>query len=321
MKKILLFVAVFYSIIGQAQTTAGFEDFNLAPESFLNGEDGSGGFTDGNIFLPNAYNDAYGSWSGWSISNTTDVTTPGYTNQYSAITAGGHDGSATFATAFVFGTNYIGMENEAADEPVAGMYVTNSTYAYLSMLEGDAFAKKFGGLTGNDPDYFLLTIKKIQNGTLYADSVNFYLADFRFDNNSEDYIIDEWTYVDLSSLGPVDSLVLTLSSTDVGAYGMNTPASFCIDNATTSDGIVNTNSPFANNNLAVFPNPTSQLLNVENIALNSVCKIYNMQGMLLLSQKADSDLLSLDVSQLAAGSYFLSVNEDGLIRSGTFVKQ
>jgi hypothetical protein len=37
-----------------------------------------------------------------------------------------------------------------------GVYVTNTTYAYNSMRDGDMFAKKFGGPTGNDPDWYKL---------------------------------------------------------------------------------------------------------------------------------------------------------------------
>ncbi len=320
MKKILLLFAFFYATIGQTQTTSTFEEFSLNSESFLNGSDENGGFTSGNIFLPNSYNTNYQSWSGWSISNTTDVTTPGYLNQYSSITGGGAENSETFAAAFVSGTNYLGMVDEAADQQVAGLYITNSTYGYLSMQDGDNFAKKFGGATGDDPDYFLVTIKKIQNGTLYPDSINFYLADFRFEDNTEDYILNDWTYVDLTSLGEVDSLVFTLSSTDVGSYGMNTPASFCIDNATTNDGIVNTHSPFVNTELEIFPNPTNQVLNIGNISSTSVCQVYNLQGQLLLSQNAEDDILTLELQHLNTGTYILSVNDNGKIRSRTFIK-
>ncbi|MBN2270361.1 MAG: DUF4465 domain-containing protein, partial [Sedimentisphaerales bacterium] len=62
-----------------------------------------------------------------------------------------------------------------------------------------------------------------------TEPVTFYLADYRYADNSRDYIVDTWRYVDLSSLGPVKSLEFTLSSSDVGAWGMNTPASFVID--------------------------------------------------------------------------------------------
>ncbi|MBT3193431.1 MAG: DUF4465 domain-containing protein, partial [Verrucomicrobia bacterium] len=46
----------------------------------------------------------------------------------------------------------------------------------------------------------------------------------------EDYIVGEWTWVDLTSFGPaVKSLHFSLSSSDNGAWGMNTPAYYAID--------------------------------------------------------------------------------------------
>jgi len=61
------------------------------------------------------------------------------------------------------------------------------------------------------------------------DSVNFYLADYRFADNDSDYIVNSWKYVDLSTLGGVDTYEFDLSSSDTGAFGMNTPAYFCMD--------------------------------------------------------------------------------------------
>jgi hypothetical protein len=59
--------------------------------------------------------------------------------------------------------------------------------------------------------------------------VEFYLADYRFADNRDDYILDTWQYVDLTSLGMIKSLEFTLSSSDIGEWGMNTPAYFAID--------------------------------------------------------------------------------------------
>lgn len=74
------------------------------------------------------------------------------------------------------------------------------------MLEGDGFVKKFGGEFGDDFDFFFLIIKKYFGGELSIDSVNFYLVDYWFEDNSQDYIVEEWIYVDLSIFGNVDSL-------------------------------------------------------------------------------------------------------------------
>jgi len=89
--------------------------------------------------------------------------------------------------------------------------------------------KKFGGATGDDPDWFLLTITGKDSSDAVTGTVDFYLADYRFDDNSLDYIVDEWTWVDLTSLGGATKLEFDLDSSDVGTWGMNTPAYFAMD--------------------------------------------------------------------------------------------
>ena len=220
-------------------SVATFDDLSLAPESYWNGSDGSGGFTSGNVFFPNAYDPSWGSWSGFSYSNMTDTTTRGYTNQYSAITGKGVNGSANYGVSYhmldwMNGTyetipNVVSLIGDNYNTTISGLYVTNTTYAYYSMLEGDSFSKKFGGDTGDDPDWFMLSIKGIGENGGYTGEVNFYLADYRFDDNSLDYIVNEWTWVDLTSLGNVVGLKFSLMSSDVGPYGMNTPAYFALD--------------------------------------------------------------------------------------------
>ena len=42
--------------------------------------------------------------------------------------------------------------------------------------------------------------------------------------------MSEWTRYDLSDFGFVKGLVIELSSSDTGQWGMNTPAYFCLDN-------------------------------------------------------------------------------------------
>ena len=208
--------------------------YSLGPESYYNGSDGAGGFTSQGAFFNNTYIDYGGgiySWSGWSVSNITDNTTPGYDNQYSAYPGGGADGSEFYGVAYTFnpGDAYIDLPGGAVIESMA---VTNTTYAGLSMLYGNAYAKQFGGPTGNDPDWFKLIITGLDEGGVTIGEVAFYLADYRFPDNSLDYIIDEWVSVDLASVSSAQTLSFGLESSDVGTYGMNTPAYFAMDNLT-----------------------------------------------------------------------------------------
>ena len=219
--------AVILLATGMAMGTATFEDIALAPESFDNGSSGHGDFTSGDILFNNNYDTLYGSWDGWAVSNITDNVTGGWGNQYSAIPGSGAEGSNNY------GVSYIGFaENPTAALTRAkvfdGAYFTNTTYAYFSMLNGDAFSKKFGGFTGDDEDWLLLTIEGF-DGATSTGTMEFYLADYRFADNGLDYIVDGWTWVDLTSLGAVTSLDFSLSSTDNGMFGMNTPGYFAMD--------------------------------------------------------------------------------------------
>ena len=211
--------------------TVDFEDLTLAPESFYNGADGAGGFVSQGAFFNNSYSPAFGSWSGWSYSNQTDVTTPGFLNQYSAynLPSGGGDDSPNYGAAdnFQLGDAMVLLPDGTTP---ASVRVTNTTYAALSMRDGDMFAKKFGGPDGTDADFFVLTIHGLDASGAATGSMNFFLADYRFQDPNRNYIVSSWTTVDLTPLGGASVLAFELTSSDIGPFGMNTPAYFAIDN-------------------------------------------------------------------------------------------
>jgi hypothetical protein len=149
---------------------ATFEDLSLSSGSYWNGgDDGSGygtysGFTSGDNYFVNYQYTGWNYWDGFAYSNMTDTTTAGYTNQFSAVTGTGVNNSSNYAIAYTSmmsgqaSQTYNGYTTGEYAQVVKGFYVTNTTYAYLSMLEGDGIAKAFGGDNGTDEDWFLLTI-------------------------------------------------------------------------------------------------------------------------------------------------------------------
>jgi len=296
-----------------AQTIADFENLQLQPESFWNGSDGGTGFASGHAFFPTSYHTEWDFWqSGFAYSNVTDNTTAGFMNLYGVITGSGYDGSANFAVAQ---NNSIVRLNGPA-ESVQGLYVTNSTYVALSMAEGDDFAKQFGSPLNaageedgtNGEDWFLLTVVGFLDGEQTTESVEFYLADFRFEDDADDYILTDWQWVDLSPLGLVDSIRFSLSSSDVGTWGMNTPAFFCIDNLTTQDAdptsIADANAGVS---FSVFPNPTADVVTVRGIAQQNV-RVMDMQGRTLMTQgPSAADMATFDLSALPSGIYLMEV--------------
>jgi hypothetical protein len=236
MKKFnILFFAVFITAQLFSQTVSTFENLTLPADTFWNGSDLSGGFSSGNAYFVNDYDTSFSSWSGFVYSDMKDSTTAGYGNQYSAITGGGYNGSSNYAIADEYGNAKILLTGNAAGKTVNGFYVTNTTFAYQSMKQGDAFAKKFGGASGTDPDWFRLRALGWKNGALKQQAVDFYLADFRSADSTQDYIVRDWRWIDLQPLGDVDSILFNLASSDTAFGFMNTPAYFAMDNFTTSD--------------------------------------------------------------------------------------
>jgi hypothetical protein len=247
-----------------APETARFEDvgFSLAAESFWNGSDGSGEILTDGVTFNNDFNPAFNAWSGWAHSNQTDTITPGFANQYSSFAGAGALSSSTYGVAFTGSiVPTVSLTNATSELGFESLMVTNTTYAGLSMLLGDAFSKKFGGADGTDPDWFLLTIEGFNSATESVGTVEFYLADYRFADSADDYIVDDWRVVDLSSLEGAVTLAFSLDSTDVGVFGMNTPAYFALDNVVLSDAQAAVGS--VTRNSADLSNPLTVMLSVD----------------------------------------------------------
>ncbi|MEM7317306.1 MAG: DUF4465 domain-containing protein, partial [Planctomycetota bacterium] len=106
---------------------------------------------------------------------------------------------------------------------------TNTTWSGISMRDGDAIAKAFGGPPGTDPDFFRLRVFGTEDGVPLEQNAELYLADFRFEDVTDDFILSEWMELDLTALSQADRLYFGLDSSDNGMFGMNTPAYFAID--------------------------------------------------------------------------------------------
>ena len=198
---------------------------------YYNGSDEAGGFWSGGVHFANTYVVAWGSWSGWAYSTTTDRVTEGFLNQYSAYPGSAADGE-------VYAVTYApsGLELPVGWKTPVSVKVANVTYGALSMLNGDAFAKRFGDdpatadvVETDYPDYLKLIVSGLDLDGQTKGLVEVYLADYRGDA-ATDHVLDTWKEVDLSPLGTgVASLSFTLESTDVGSWGINTPAYLAVD--------------------------------------------------------------------------------------------
>jgi len=234
-------VLLINSAMAWGYTVVDFKDLTLpSGESSWSGSypvDGIGGtgevtgFISRGASFSNFSDGDWHAWEGFAYSNMSDTTTPGYTNQFSAYTGTGYDaGDDIYAVGYDGSGTVRPTAAFATPTSLLGAYFTNTTYAALAMLNSEFSAKKFGGATGSDPDWFLLTITGKDAAGAVTDRVDFYLADYRFADNGLDYIVDTWQFVDLTKLGTVKSIEFSFGSSDVGDYGINTPKYFAMDN-------------------------------------------------------------------------------------------
>ncbi|MEZ4898778.1 MAG: DUF4465 domain-containing protein [Saprospiraceae bacterium] len=290
-----------------AQDTIGFENFALPLDTFLYQADPPGTFVSGAVVLPNFFDPTYGFWSGWSLSTMRDTLTPGYGNSFSVISGEGANHSDHYAVTYCSPSCTVRLGASAAGTVILGFYLNNTTYTYLSMRDGDAFAKRFGGETGTDPDFLSVTVHLYRDGELLTDSLVVYLADFRADDVAEDRLLHEWTYTDLSALGGADSILFTMQSSDVGIYGINTPTYFALDNVVVSTPVSarhqNSNIP-----LSLFPNPARDWITLPSgVGTNPSYRIYDLSGREYTSGSTKLAGSKLDVHALPAGFYLLKI--------------
>lgn len=320
MKKLTIFCLTMVGgtfALGQ-QTILDFEELTLTgSESYFDGSDGSGGFTSQLVSFNNIYQ---GYWaSGFAYSNTTDTVTPGYMNPFSSFAGSGANKSTQYAV--FYGTGEIRFGKTVKMD---SMKVTNNTYAGLSMRNGDSFAKKFGSTTDannvddgtNGEDYFLLRTYALDAQLVKIDSLDFYLADFRFADNSKDYIIQQWANLDLSAFQAVNGLSFALFSSDNGDFGMNTPAYFALDDLsfTTALGVFEQTKT----GLVVYPNPAENELFIR-LDESVTYRIYNLTGQVVDAGR-NEPFTGISIAHLSKGSYTLEISSGGKTAQTRFIK-
>ncbi|WP_345079391.1 DUF4465 domain-containing protein [Nemorincola caseinilytica] len=314
----------------RAQTVATFEALSLAhADTFYTNYTASGtdvGFANGMAYFPCVYDAAWGGiWtSGWAYSNMTDSVTSGFTNQYAAKAGIGHAGSEKYVVANAFGGVKVKLTDAAIGHPVKGCRITNSTYAYNSMRDGDGFARKF-----HNGDWFMLVAKGYYHGVKKTDSVGLYLANFLQPDSNDNYILRTWEWMDLEPLGKVDSIEFTLASTDVGSFGMNTPAYFCMDHFTTYETFDTSTPPptfTAGHEVAqtirVYPQPATDRLFIDlpdNAPVHMT--VVGMDGKVILTLDNAAPHTEISTTSLPAGMYLLQITGDGRKAAIRFAKQ
>ena len=209
---------------------ATFEDLYLDSESYWKGYDDemqsvfySGSYSFSNTCIPP------GTWGGFSYSNVTSTDfnpLQFLTHQFRSVTGKGVAGSNTYSVSFAFGskTEVAVMHDMLNGDIVDGVYLTNAAYTMHSILNGDSYGGPF-----SKGDWYKVIFKGnlAEGGT---STVEYYLADYRSENVSERYVLDDWKWFDLSVLGKVTSIEISVDGSRKNLGGLTTPGYFCSDN-------------------------------------------------------------------------------------------
>ncbi len=311
-KNILTFSIILICLWVKAQTIADFESFTLSPNSAFSPSITTV-FQTSNAQFEYEWDSSFGGfWSGgFAYTNKTDSANGSFSNLYGVKAYTGYSNSANF----VVGQDGGVIKLKSPNNTVNGFYITNTTYAYKVIRNGDSFSRKFGDTTGagsgttiaqgSYPDFFKITARGYLNGILKPDSAEFYLADFRFSNNAQDYIVNAWQWFNTTALGVVDSITFNIFSSDNSAFGMNTPAFFALDNFTTSGPNITALKQLENTDRTnVYPNPFTQTLQIEKETDEETeVKLYGPDGKILFEGYTGKNKTTVNTSGFAPGVY------------------
>lgn len=183
------------------------------------------------------------SWDGFTVANSSSNDYSNFsvtTDQWDIMAKGGKNGEGEPYLVTYIPSDWMGdyspktqnaevkfTENKL--RTFGGVYVSNSIYLINSITKGDGFAKQF-----NNGDYAAVVFHGYVNGEANGKTVKYYLVDYRADGTENHIANTGWEWVDLTSLGEVSSIQISIESSDAGAYGINTPAYCAFDKFTAS---------------------------------------------------------------------------------------
>lgn len=206
----------------------------------LYGADGGGFYTDEGVYewtdeatsLHSKLNNAYGSWAYWSggaavsnyhcdIANGSSNTqlslpteTPAHSGDNFIVTYGYSDGSQ-FAT----DSRPVFDFQDGVARQVKGLWITNNSYFLHSLTQGDSFNQ-----SATDDTFIDVTFEGFDAAGISQGMVKYRIQDGK-------KALTDWAYVDLSSLGKINTLKINyeFSKDQDNGYGFAAPAYLVID--------------------------------------------------------------------------------------------
>jgi hypothetical protein len=255
----LLFLAV--ATIGGApvSTAATLVDFESTSESFNANGTNTGPFSDNvssrpsgygttiisstfdvdGVTFNNSFDSTYQSFTGFALSRRplTEFSfgsSAEYLNGNDTISqsGAGADGSATWAVAYVDTSASDEVVIEAPTNSFIDSLSINNTATTARLIEFGNFDGTFGVQPfGSRAQDELFTVRFVDSspGATGLEFVEVELASYDLASNTLS-VLRDFTSIDLTALGTPTRIAIDFTSTDTGAFGINTPTYVAIDN-------------------------------------------------------------------------------------------
>lgn len=215
----------------QPVVAATFEDLPLAPDSHWIGDVDDedylmGTFRSGSFQFNNFYWADYATWSFFGYANHTSRAYTSMQDQWNCAAGGGHL-SPTYGVLYVadwIGPSLVELPDfQVEGAEIEGMWVCNTTWVQDFIDNGDYATDPYG-----KGDWLRLTvIGNCPDGE--ETSAEAMLADFTSEDPADWKSASDWQWMDLSGLGKVKGMRMTIASSKSNAYGDCTPSYVCID--------------------------------------------------------------------------------------------
>jgi hypothetical protein len=289
---------------------ATFEDNYLAPESYWQGregdDEGESKFFSGSCSFSNTYYPSMYTWGGFGYSNVTATAfNPNefLTHHFRSVAGSVAEGSDTYSVIYAMGARTkIEVIHSEEGATIPGVYLTNAAYTYSSMINGDAYDDPF-----KQGDYYKVTFRG-NTGT----TVEYYLADYRSNDASEHYILTDWKWFDLSSLGDITSLTVSVDASRKNAYGLTTPAYLCMDNfGAANPDATSVRNPAGDTQISIYPNPFTGYI-IVNTTISGTATVYSLSGKTMLNVNIQNGSNRIETSALPKGVYVLKIGENAV---------
>jgi hypothetical protein len=283
-----------------AQTLVGFESLTVPESGYFNGStvhSGTFGSTETFLYAENGVNfyvtytleESYDYWGGFAYSNQTDLETADWTN-YSAYAnpAGGATGSENYIFAYSFSSDSVMFDNPVN---IISLDIANTVWAYKYMTGEDGSGNAF-----TSGDYLKLEIFGINpGGSLNQTPVSVFLG-------QNTTILNNWTTIDLTTLGPVSGLLFSFSSSDIYA-----PSYFCLDNIVYSE--YSSIEYASDKTAAIYPNPANNRFAIRGIKQSDL-EIVDLKGESVLFIQSVTENSPVNIASLKPGMYLVKIYDN-----------